>query len=64
MSDFMTLGLIFQDLGWRVYKVRAGAVAGVSDDQKRIAAISLSSVSLTRSLSLYTRTHTRTHAQH
>ncbi len=55
MSDCMILGLIFQMLGWTVYKVRAGAAAGVSDEQKRIAAISLSSVSL--SLSLYTRTH-------
>lgn len=45
MSDFMILGLIFQVLGWTVYKVRAGAAAGVSDEQKRIAAISLSSLS-------------------
>lgn len=48
MSDFMILGLIFQDLGWRVYKVRAGAAAGVSDEQEQTAAIFRS---LTHSLS-------------
>lgn len=49
MSDFMIQGLIFQDLGWRVYKVRAGAAAGVSDEQEQTAAIFRS---LTHSLSL------------
>lgn len=51
MSDFMILGLIFQDLGWRVYKVRAGAAAGVSDEQERIATTSLSLLSHSLSLS-------------
>jgi len=37
MSNFILLGLIFQYLGWRVYKVRAGAAAGVSDEQEQIA---------------------------